>query len=229
MLSEEESVDQTICENRTTGRLRWASLVMAMLALLAVGTHAMLNGGYQGFIEKQEEEPKVTKEVFFDVTIGDAEPERITIGLFGDVVPKTVDNFISLCKGDKKGKSGRVLHFKDSKFQRITPEFVIQGGDINLGDRTGGESIYGSKFDDENFKLKHTGPGILTMANYGRNTNDSRFYITTTKTSWLDGVHVVFGKVIKGMDVVMKVNAVGGPDGIPRKTVKIHDSGVLRE
>merc|ERR1711963_1114903 len=101
------------------------------------------------------------------------------------------------------------------------------GGDFTRGDGTGGESIYGAKFSDENFKLKHTGPGMLSMANAGPNTNGSQFSITTVKTQWLDGRHVVFGKIVEGMDVVTKVEAVGSSSGTPQKTVTVHDSGVL--
>merc|ERR1712032_1288778 len=166
--------------------------------------------------------------VFFDVKIGDEAPKRVTIGLFGNDVPKTVANFVHLCAGDKgQTSSGVPLHYKGSKFHRIIPNFMIQGGDFTRGDGTGGESIYGDKFADENFNLKHTGPGILSMANAGPNTNGSQFFITTVKTSWLDNRHVVFGKIIDGMDVVTAVEAVGSQSGTPQKLVQIHDSGLL--
>jgi len=172
--------------------------------------------------------PKITHKVFFDVKIGDDAPSRITIGLFGDDVPKTVANFVSLCTGDRgRGRSGKPLHFKGSRFHRIIPNFMIQGGDFTRGDGTGGESIYGAKFADENFKLKHTGPGILSMANSGPNTNGSQFFITTVKATWLDGKHVVFGKIIDGWGTVNKVEAVGSSSGAPSRVVTIQNSGLL--
>merc|ERR1719373_406045 len=180
------------------------------------------------FVAIQAEDPKVTNKVYFDVTIGGEDAGRIVIGLFGDDVPKTAANFLSLCKGDKgMGKSGKPLHFKNSNFHRIIPNFMIQGGDFTHGTGTGGESIYGAKFEDENFKLKHTGPGVLSMANAGPNTNGSQFFITTVTTAWLDGRHVVFGEVIDGMDVVYKVEAVGSQSGKPSKKVTIADSGEI--
>merc|ERR1712187_524750 len=166
--------------------------------------------------------------VFFDMTIGGAPAGRITMELRADVAPKTVENFRALCTGEKgTGKSGKPLHGKGSKFHRIIPNFMLQGGDFTRGDGTGGESIYGAKFADENFKLKHTGPGILSMANAGPGTNGSQFFICTVKTSWLDGRHVVFGKVIDGMDVVKAVEAVGSQSGKTSKKVTIADSGEI--
>merc|ERR1711941_161306 len=166
--------------------------------------------------------------VFFDITIGGQAAGRVTMELFADVVPKTAENFRALCTGEKGvGRSGKPLHFKGSAFHRVIPDFMCQGGDFTNHNGTGGESIFGAKFADENFTLKHTGPGILSMANAGPNTNGSQFFLCTVKTDWLDGKHVVFGSVTQGMDVVKSIEAVGSASGKTSKPVVIADCGQL--
>ncbi|OQR84517.1 peptidyl-prolyl cis-trans isomerase [Achlya hypogyna] len=166
--------------------------------------------------------------VFFDMTIGGAPAGRIEFELFADKVPKTAENFRALCTGEKGvGRSGKPLHFKNSGFHRVIPNFMCQGGDFTRGNGTGGESIYGEKFEDENFLLKHKGEGILSMANAGPNTNGSQFFICTVETAWLDGKHVVFGKVVRGMDVVKKIEGVGSQSGQTKKPVVVADCGQL--
>lgn len=150
--------------------------------------------------------------------------------VYNDIVPKTAENFISLCKGDKGvGTSGKPLWYKNSTFHRVIKDFMIQGGDFTNGDGTGGESIYGEKFDDENFNLKHTKGGLLSMANSGPGTNGSQFFITSRDTPHLDGKHVVFGEVVEGMDVVCTIENVSKSSGgdKPEVDVVIFDCGEM--
>lgn len=161
--------------------------------------------------------------VFFDITIGGKPSGRIIFELFSDTVPKTAENFRALCTGEKNAR----LAYKGSGFHRIIPGFMCQGGDFTNHNGTGGESIYGKKFEDENFKLNHDQPGLLSMANAGPNTNGSQFFITTVKTPHLNGKHVVFGKVIEGMDVVKAIENVGSSSGRPSQPVQISDAGEL--
>ena len=170
----------------------------------------------------------VTNKVYFDIEIDGKAAGRIVFGLFGDTVPKTAENFRALCTGEKGvGNSGKALHFKNSFFHRIIPGFMAQGGDFTSGDGRGGESIYGSKFNDENFKLKHTKPFLLSMANAGPNTNGSQFFITFKETPWLDGRHVVFGEVLEGQDVVNELEKIGTGSGTTKSKAVIVDSGEL--
>lgn len=159
--------------------------------------------------------------VFFDIYVDGRDIGRIEIELRKDTVPKTAENFRCLCTGE------RGFGFKGNTFHKIIPDYMLQGGDFTNCDGTGGRSIYGSKFEDENFTLKHNEPGILSMANSGPNTNSSQFMITTMETRWLDDKQVVFGKVIEGMNVVNNLMKYGTADGGTKGRVYINDCGQL--
>lgn len=164
---------------------------------------------------------KMGNKVFFD-TAADGQPlGRITFQLYDDVVPKTAENFRALATGEKG------YGYKGSIFHRVIPQFMLQGGDFTNFNGTGGKSIYGAKFPDENFTKKHTRPGLLSMANAGPNTNGSQFFVTTVDTPWLDGRHVVFGEVTDGMDVVKKIESFGSNSGRTSKKIEITESGEL--
>jgi peptidyl-prolyl cis-trans isomerase B (cyclophilin B) len=188
-------------------------------ATLAVYVLMLLSGAVESSDGKKG--PKVTDKVWFDIKIGEEAVGRIEIGVFGKTVPKTAKNFIELAQKTEVGEG-----YKGSKFHRVIKDFMIQGGDFTKGDGTGGRSIYGEKFADENFKLKHYGSGWLSMANAGKDTNGSQFFITTKKTPWLDGRHVVFGKILSGMNVVRKIESTktDGRDK-PAEDVVIVDCG----
>merc|ERR1712226_680236 len=204
-------VSKLLSGNRTLVVMKVVSVVGVLAGIILL---------FGGSTTAEKKGPKVTHKVWFDITIGGEAAGRIEVGLFGKTVPKTVKNFVELAQKTEKGEG-----YKNSKFHRVIKDFMLQGGDFTRGDGTGGRSIYGEKFADENFKLKHYGAGWLSMANAGKDTNGSQFFITTVATPHLDGRHVVFGTVLEGMKVA---RAVEGLDGTPpKKPCEITDSGEL--
>ncbi|MCO5611271.1 hypothetical protein L7F22_065523 [Adiantum nelumboides] len=212
--------------------MRGWRIAVGVLPLVLLLIFLFQQAAREGHIAEAEvRDVEVTHKVYLDVEIDKQRAGRIVIGLFGKAVPKTAENFRVLCTGEKgKGVNGKPLHYKGTMFHRIIPGFMIQGGDVSYTNGKGGESMYGSTFPDENFKLKHSSAGCVSMVNSGPDSNGSQFFITTVKASWLDGKHVVFGRVMSGMDTVFAIEGGAGTyNGRPRKKVGILDSGEIRQ
>ncbi|XP_015610149.1 peptidyl-prolyl cis-trans isomerase B [Cephus cinctus] len=186
--------------------------LLLLVALVGIGASAIGATSYE-----------VTDQVYLDIMIDDYPAGRIIIGLFGKIAPKTVKNFVTIATTGINGRS-----YSGSKFHRVIKKFMIQGGDVEKGDGSGSISIYGKYFNDENFDVKHTGPGFVSMANAGKNTNGCQFFITTIATPWLDGHHTIFGKVVEGMDVVFKIEQTAtDTEDKPISPVVILESGTI--
>lgn len=215
--------------------MSWMEQAILGSAILLVVLGALgLDGGKppSNRVDVSDASKESNPRVFFEMEIGGVAAGRIVMELFATVTPKTAENFRCLCTGEKgKGKSGKPLHYKGSCFHRVIPSFMCQGGDFTRGNGTGGESIYGEKFDDEweTGIVNHTIPGLLSMANSGRNTNGSQFFLTTTKTHWLDNKHVVFGRVEEGLEVVKAMEACGTGMGQPSKKIVIANCGEIKK
>lgn len=215
-------------------RQLWEKLIVCWVVFSVFMGMTGLDGGDRPKFDEiplEEASKPENPRVYFDITIGDEKAGRITMELFESVVPKTVENFRALCTGEKgASSSGAVLHYKGSSFHRVIPGFMCQGGDFTRHNGTGGESIYGAKFEDEWGEgkfISHSVPGLLSMANSGKNTNGSQFFLTTATTLHLNCRHVVFGQVEDGMDVVKAIEEVGSGSGRPSKKVMIADCGEL--